>query len=97
MRILPGLLWGILNLLAIGLDVCIFFLLIRLILLWRKINWLEQFNNIGKRLIDTIIANANRLHFRASQKQLSNRSELLVGLAALSLMRFLLCGIAGLM
>ena len=51
MLILPGLLQGLLSFIAIGLDVCMFFLLVRLFLIWRKISWFERFNDIGKNLV----------------------------------------------
>ena len=40
-----------LSLLIIGLDVCLFFLLIRLVLTWRSNYWLERLNDAGKRLV----------------------------------------------
>jgi len=97
MLILPGLLWGLLSFIAIGLDICIFFLLIRFILIWRKASWFEWFNDVGKNLVDAITAKTRQLWYQASQKQLSDRGELLVALTVISFVRFLLCEIATLL
>jgi len=91
MLILPGLLWGLLSFIAIGIDICIFFLLIRIIVNWKKIKWFERFNDIGKQLIDPISAKTGQLWYRASKKHLSDRGKLLVAITVLSFIRLLLC------
>lgn len=94
MRILPGLLWGCLNLLCVGIDVVILLLLCRLLLMWRSIRLIEQLNELGKGLVDALLSNTSQLWCRAAQKRLSAKGELLVSLAALSVVRLLLCEIA---
>ena len=90
MIIIPGLLYGLLSFIAIGLDICIFFLLIRLIVNWKKIKLFERFNDVGKNLIDHVSVKTGQLWFRVSQKKLSKRGELLVSITVLSFVRLLL-------
>lgn len=94
MRILPGMLLGLLNLVCIGLDIVLFLAVVRLVLMWRRISWLDKLNDIGKGLVDALAANAGQLWYRATQKKLSYRGELLVSILALSILRLLISEIA---
>ena len=88
---------GLLHLTCIGMDIAIFFVLIRLVLMWRSDSWLERFNDIGKQLVDALAAQVGRLWFRAVQKQLSRRGGLLVSLTALLFARQVVCEVAQLL
>ena len=94
MGILTGLLFALFNLVCIGLDVAIFFVAIRLFLMWRSVNWLEWMNDIGKRLVDGVTAYICQFWYRKNQKQLSNKGELLFSIAVLLIARVILCEIA---
>ena len=96
MGILCGILLAILHITCVGLDIAILLLLCRLILMWRSISWLERLNDIGKNLVDALGAYAGRLWYRGTQKPLSEKGQLIVSLLALSIIRLVLCGIAGL-
>lgn len=93
MGILPGLLWAFLNLLCVGIDIAIFFVAIRLVLMWRNTSWLVRLNSVGKELVAAILSETNRLWYRVAQKKLSVKGELLVSIVGLSVARFLLCEI----
>jgi hypothetical protein len=88
---------GLFYLACIGMDIAIFFLLIRLVLMWRSDSWLEQLNEVGRQLVDALAAKVGRLWFRAVRKQLSCRGELLVGLTVLLFVRLTVCEVARLL
>jgi len=97
MGIMFGLLLVILHLVCIGIDIAIFFLLIRLVLMRRSISWLERLNDVGRGLVDAVIVKAATVWDRAVQKQLSDRGAFLVSLLGLLLVRLLLCEAARLL
>lgn len=97
MGIALPILWIALGVLRVGLDVCLFFLLIRFVLIWRSNGWLERFNDAGRTLVDAIVAKVGALWFRAVQKKLSQRGELLVSFVGLSIVRLVLCEIGKLL
>ena len=94
MGILPGLLWAFLNLLCVGIDIAIFFVAIRLVLMWRNTSWLVRLNSVGKELVDALLSTTSQLWYRTAKKKLSVKGELLVIIVGLSVARFLLCEIA---
>lgn len=85
---------GFLYLACVGMDIAIFFLLIRLVLMWRSDSWLRQLNDVGRQLVDALAAKVGRLWFRAVRKHLSCRCELLVGLTVLLFARLAACEVA---
>jgi len=87
MGILPGLFLAVLNLICIGIDITMFFVLCRIVLMWRKIQWLEKLNDIGKGLVDALSAYTGQLWYKATQKRLSVKGELLLSIVALLLVR----------
>jgi hypothetical protein len=82
-----------LHLMCIGIDVAIFFLLLRFVSMWRRVSWLEQLNEVGRPLVDAIVAKIGRLWYRTVQKQLSCRGVLLVSLTAFLLLRQVISGV----
>jgi hypothetical protein len=85
MGVICKLLLVLLSLVSIGIDIAIFFLLIRLIVMWRNISWLGKFNDIGKALVDSVAAKTGGFWFRVTERQLSDRGKLLISLITLSL------------
>ncbi len=73
---------------CVGLDVAMFFLQIRLILLWRTVNWLVPFDNAGKSLVNTVTSKVPR--FLKTQNPLSERGKLIVALAVFAIARIIL-------
>jgi len=90
MSVIPKLIWVILNLLCIGLDIAIFFMIVRIIILWQSIPLLEKFNYIGKDLIDIIVKNICMLWDKAKRKSLSEKGRLFFSLTTLVFVRFIL-------
>ena len=72
---------GLLYFVCIGLDVAIFFVQIRLILLWKNVSWLVPFDNVGRPLVNSLIRAASDL-FR-TKRPLSQKGMLILVLLAL--------------
>jgi hypothetical protein len=94
MGALLRLLLAFLHLICIAIDIAIFFLVVRLLLTWRSISWLERLDKVGKELVYALTANVGRLWYRVAEKKLSTKGELLVSVLALSIARLLLSEIA---
>jgi len=90
MGVLFKLLLVILNLICIGIDIAIFFLLCRFVLMWRTRGWLERLNDVGKSLVDAVTGHVGQLWHRKTQKLLSDKGELAVSIVALSLVRLVI-------
>lgn len=73
---------------CVGLDVAMFFLQIRLILLWRAVNWLIPFDNAGESLVNTITAKVPR--FLKTSNPLSEKGKLIAALVVLAIARIIL-------
>jgi len=73
---------------CVGLDIAMFFLQIRLVLLWRTVNWLVPFDNTGKSLVNAVIAKVPQ--FLRTQHQLSERGKLIIALVVFALARIIL-------
>jgi hypothetical protein len=78
------------HLISTGLDIVIFFLIVRIVLFWRSIKWLKRFNKAGRTLVDAIAQQTDRLWYKATRKQLSERGKIIVSLAVWSFVRLLL-------
>ena len=73
---------------CVGLDVAMFFLQIRLILLLRNVKWLIPFDNAGKTIVDAVTAKVPR--FVKTQTPLSERGKLIIALAVFAIARIIL-------
>ncbi|MBW7992424.1 MAG: hypothetical protein FVQ84_20745 [Planctomycetes bacterium] len=73
---------------CVGLDVAMFFLQIRLILLWRTFNWLVPFDNAGKTLVNAVTTKVSQ--FFKTQYPLSERGKLIVALIVFAITRVIL-------
>lgn len=73
---------------CVGLDVAMFFLQIRLILLWRNINWLLPFDNAGKTLVNAVTIKVPQ--FLKTRKQLSEKGKLIAALLIFAITRIIL-------
>ena len=74
--------------LCIGLDITIFFLQIRLVLLWKDINWLVPFDDAGKSIVKAITLRVPAI--LSTKQPLSEKGKLIVALAVLVLLRIIL-------
>lgn len=73
---------------CVGLDVAMFFLQIRLVLLWRVVNWLIPFDNAGKSLVTAVTAKVPQ--FLKTQNPLSEKGKLIAALVAFAIARIIL-------
>jgi hypothetical protein len=82
---------GCLYFICIGIDIAIFFVEIRLILLWKNISCLVPFDQAGKPLIEALTRQASRL--LKTKRSLSQRGKLIIILLAFALIRIVLVAI----
>jgi len=73
---------------CVGLDIAMFFLQIRLVVLWRNVNWLVPFDNAGKTLVNAVTAIVSQ--FFKTQNPLSERGKLIVALVVFAIARVIL-------
>ncbi len=91
MTALTYLLLSLLYFFCVGLDVVMFFTQIRLVLLWRNVDWLVPFDSAGKPLVDHVIRWPSRLF--PTERPLSERGKLIITLLAAALVRIALATI----
>ena len=97
MVIYSTLLLAILALLAMAIDITAFFMLVRVIMLWKEIAWLKPFDDAGKNLVYRYSEMIDRSWYRVMKRHLATKGKLLVGLVALELARLLVTGTANLL
>jgi hypothetical protein len=73
---------------CLGLDVTIFFLQIRLVLLWKDIAWLIPFDDAGRSLVNAVTWRVPKI--LKISRSLSEKGKLIVALATLVLLRIIL-------
>ena len=88
MTALSYLLMCFLYFICIGIDVTLFFLQIRLILMWRNIRWLTPFDNAGNPIVDFVIAKVPLLV--KINKPLSKRGKIVIAALAMLIVRVIL-------
>ena len=77
---------------CVGLDIAMFFLQIRLILLWKAVSWLVPFDNAGNSLVNAVTAKVPQ--FLKTQNPLSERGKLIATLMVLAIARIILGSIS---
>jgi len=88
MTALTYLLMCFLYFVCVGLDIAMFFLQIRLLVLWRNVNWLVPFDNAGETLVNVVTTKVSQ--FLKTQNPLSERGKLIVALVAFAIARVIL-------
>ena len=88
MTALTYLLMCLLYFICVGIDVTMFFLQIRLVMLWKNINWLTPFDKAGKTLVNNVTTKVSQ--FLKPKKQLSERGKLIIALTAFAIARIIL-------
>ncbi len=73
---------------CVGLDIAMFFLQLRLVVLWRNVSWLVPFDNAGKTLVNAITTKVSQ--FLKTQNPLSERGKLIVALIVFAIARVIL-------
>ncbi len=87
-------LWALLIIVCLGIDITVFFICVRILLTWKRISWLEPFDDAGKRLVDAVTNKIGCYLNRNLKKQLNQRGLLLVSLITLELVRMILSHLA---
>ena len=82
---------GFLYFVCIGLDVAIFFIQIRLILLWKNVGWLVPLDNIGTPLVNSLTGAASDV--LKTKRPLSQKGTLILVLLALVIPRIVLAAV----
>jgi|GEM_PF-2058452 len=82
---------GLLYLFYIGTGIAIFFLAVRLLTTRWHADWLEGFDDAGRRLVDAITTRVGLLWYRMVHRHLSPRGELLISILVLCLAQFIVC------
>ncbi len=81
--------------LSLGIDIAVFFLLIRQLFCWRRIRFLEGLNNVGKPLVDGLTAQIGGFFQCRLKRSLSNNGKVMVSIGILSLFKFILFMLLG--
>ena len=84
----------ILEFVDVGVMILEFFIIIRLLLMWRQINWLVPFDTAGKDLVNYFVAVVNKCWSRWRNNELPLKGQLIVGLIILVVLRNVLPVIA---
>ena len=87
----------ILNLICVGINITMFFLVIRAVMLWKKMSFFKAFDDAGKALVNAYTRMIDRLWSRMTQKHLTLKGNLLIGLVLLELTRVVIVGLAKLL
>ncbi len=73
------------HLIHLGISIMAFFLVVRLILTWKRFGWLEAFDKAGGSLVNGMTTAVGDCLSRGIRKKISDRGRLLVSLAILTL------------
>ena len=80
-----------LSLIHLGINICLFFLIIRWIQSWKEVGWLSGMDNLGRPLTGALTTAArNRLKRKFPQERFSERGLIAICLLVLSLVGFVL-------
>lgn len=80
----------LLSVICTGIQIVLFFLLVRMILMWRSIKWLQAFDMTGNSLVEFTDSLVDRSVYRLWQKHLTPKRRLLLAFCLLELCRTLL-------
>lgn len=97
MSIYNKLLLAVLHLLCVGINITVFFMVVRVVMLWKEIACLKPFNDAGRNLVDRYSEMVASLWDRITKKQLAPKGKILIGLIALELVRLFITGFAELL
>jgi hypothetical protein len=97
MGILSELVWAVLYLSCTAIDMMLILLFFRIAGHWRRIGWVETVNQTAAAVVDRLNAALSRRWRAWTAQSLSPEGALALSVFTLSLARFLLCAIAGLL
>jgi hypothetical protein len=75
---------------VMGLDIAMFFLIIRLILMWRDVQWLAPFDKVGHGVVEKVTATVGDFISQRSSRRVSKKGSLLISITILTAMRCIL-------
>ena len=81
---------AVVYLIVMGIDITVFFLVVRLVLLWCDIQWLASYDEIGRGVVDRVTISIDRVFSGWSNRRLSKRGTLIVGITILAITRHVL-------
>jgi hypothetical protein len=78
---------------GLALDITMFFLLVRLIQIWRPVNWLIPFDKVGRPLVDGITSIVRNFGSSKFKQRLTEKAIILISISILILVNLLLTGL----
>ena len=75
---------------TIGIDIAIFFLIVRLILTWRNFRWLVPFDKTGSSLVEAITQAAGKVFSSRWSKKLSEKGKILTCFVGLMIIKLII-------
>ena len=89
MSIYPILIKITLGLAMTAINIVEFFLIVKMVMLWREIQWLKPFATAGKDLAENSTTITKKLFRRFTKKNLSNKGSIAIAVAVLELLKLL--------
>ena len=83
----------LLSLAVTGILIIEFFLLVRIVRLYRQVKWLSSFDQAGQRLVADAMSLVQRIWNQIATKPLSQKGQVIIGLAVLETLRITICAI----
>jgi len=77
---------------ALGVDILLFFLIVRLIQTWKRISWLASFDKAGAQLVEVTTSKIGKFVKSISNKNLTDKGRILFSIVALTLIKVVLSG-----
>lgn len=89
MGVLQYLLLSLANFFVMAIDIVMFFLIVRLVLLSKPVNWLIPFDHAGHSLVEYTTGIVHRYWMPRSRKPLNERKLLIISFVVFVFIRFL--------
>ena len=83
----------VLSFICNGIEIVIFFLLIRMVLLFKSIQWLQAFDDSGRILVDGVAGFVDRSVYRVWKRHLTIKNQLVLAFVLLEVCRAILAQI----
>ena len=80
----------VLSFICNGIEVVMFFMLVRMVLLFKSIQWLQAFDDAGRTLVDGVVGFIDGSVHRLWKRHLTTKSQLVLALILLELCRAML-------
>ena len=80
----------VLSLICNGIEIVMFFLVVRMILLFKSIQWLQAFDKAGSTLVDRVVSFVDRGAFHLWKRHLNSKSQLALTFILLEVCRTML-------